>query len=357
MASKGYLVLETGEVWEGKWMGDKRPTEGEVVFNTSMTGYQEIITDPSYAGQMIVFCYPLIGNYGINDIDFESCVPHLAGVITGEDCEAPSHFQSIQSLHHYLEHQGVAGLSGIDTRALVKTIRKQGTMKGKLVFEIPSSLEWGKTEPSHVPVVSVTQPITYEQEGPHIILIDFGYKKSILDYLLKLGCKVTVVPYNTSFDTVKGLKPDGIMLSNGPGNPEGISNILPAIQQITSTYPTFGICLGHQLLALAYGATTSKLTYGHRGANHPVQHVDSGKVYITSQNHGYEVNKTSLKNTPFIPTYHNINDGSVEGMKHHTLPIASVQFHPEAHAGPSDTEFMFRDFIELVGESTYATTS
>ncbi|MYL54477.1 carbamoyl phosphate synthase small subunit [Pontibacillus yanchengensis] len=357
MENQGYLLLENGDVFQGTLIGDASSCDGEVVFNTSMTGYQEITTDPSYAGQIIVFCYPLIGNYGVNDLDDESTSLFISGVVIGENCEAPSHFQSNNTFSSYLATKGVTGISGIDTRTLVKTIRDKGTKKGKIVKDIPENMQWEtKSDEMLVSKVSVKEPITYSNEGPHIVLMDFGYKQSIVTYLQKQSCKVTIMPYDSTFEDIQQLNPDGVVISNGPGDPQSLQTYLPVIKKLSETYPILGICLGHQLLALAYGGSTAKLKFGHRGSNHPVKNIETGKVYITSQNHGYEVQAESMEGTPFITTYQNVNDGSLEGMKHHTLPVYSVQFHPEAHAGPNDTAFMFQQFVELVGEQSYATT-
>ncbi len=355
---KGYLVLENGAVFEGDLIGAIEAS-GEVVFNTSMTGYQEIVTDPSYAGQIIVFCYPQIGNYGVNELDHESDHLHLRGVVTGEQCEEPSHYLATGSFSNDLLQNDIPSLTGVDTRALVKMLRNHGTMKGKIMAEIPANnVEW-KSEKSFVPTVSVKEMTYYAGDGPHIVLMDYGYKKSILSSLQSLGCAVTVVPFNTAFKKVVDLEPDGVVLSNGPGDPEAMSTYFETIRQISETYPVFGICLGHQLLALAHGASTRKLTFGHRGSNHPVKHMETGKVYITSQNHGYEVVKESLEKTGFTLTFTNLNDGTVEGLKHEHYNIQSVQFHPEAHAGPSDTAFLFNGFMHQItrtGDQHYAFT-
>jgi len=364
---KGYLVLETGDVFEGEWIGNSQEVLGEVVFNTSMTGYQEMITDPSYAGQILVFCYPLIGNYGVNPFDYESHKPHVAGVILGEVCQSPSHYLSNQSFTEQLEEAGVSGLTGVDTRALVQIIRKQGAIKGFITTQEPElakkDKKWQEEEAqtlftkNWVAEVSSKEIVTYENLGPHIALIDYGYKKSILDALLQAECKVTVLPYNTSFAQLAALNPDGLLLSNGPGDPMSIQEIFPEIKKMTETYPTMGICLGHQLIALAHGAKTTKLTYGHRGGNHPVKEIFTGKVRMTSQNHGYVVLDESIDQNHFEVTYRNVNDGSIEGLRHKQLPIQTVQFHPEAHPGPSDTAYLFDQFIHQltqVGEMKYA---
>ncbi len=355
---KGYLVLENGAVFEGDLIGALEAS-GEVVFNTSMTGYQEIVSDPSYAGQIIVFCYPQIGNYGINNLDSESEHLHLHGVVTGEQCEEPSHYLATGSFSKGLLQNEIPSLTGVDTRALVKMLRDYGTMKGQITAELPNNnFEW-KSEKSFVPHVSVKEKTHYPSEGPHIVLMDYGYKKSILTSLQSLGCAVTIMPFNTTFEEVVDLQPDGVVLSNGPGDPEALSATFETIRLISEKYPTFGICLGHQLLALAHGASTRKLTFGHRGSNHPVKHLETGKVFITSQNHGYEVVQETLEDTGFALTFVNLNDGTVEGLKHHHYNIQSVQFHPEAHAGPSDTAFLFDAFMNQItrtGDQHYAFT-
>lgn len=357
---KGYLVLENGAVFEGELTNDQLEAFGEVVFNTSMTGYQEIVSDPSYAGQIIVFCYPQIGNYGLNEFDNESDQLFLHGVVTGEQCDTPSHYLSKSSFSMELDHKKIPSLTGVDTRSLVKLLRNHGTMKGKITAHSPLELndDWD-FEKIYVPHVSIKNIKNYQADGPHIVLMDFGYKKSILTSLQELGCSVTVVPYNTEFEEIALLNPDGVVLSNGPGDPQDLSPIFRTIKKISETYPVLGICLGHQLLALAHGASTRKLRFGHRGSNHPVKHKETGKVYMTSQNHGYEVVQESLDGTNFTVTFTNLNDKTVEGLKHNQFRIESVQFHPEAHAGPSDTAFLFQSFINQItktGDQHYAFT-
>jgi carbamoyl-phosphate synthase small subunit len=347
---KAYLHLANGKIFEGKLETTTSDGEinGEVVFFTGMTGYQEVLTDPSYKNQIIVFTYPLIGNYGINDDDFESKMPHVQAVIVYEASNKGYHYQSQYSLKDYLQRWNIPLLTHVDTRALVKQIREEGAMPGKITL----SLEGGEniTEQRELPVhqVSTTQIETYGNSTTHIVLMDFGYKKSILQSLLARDCKVTVVPYNTPFDTIQTLEPDGILLSNGPGDPKQLSPQLSTIRKAIDHYPTLAICLGHQLVALAYGADTEKLRFGHRGANQPVYDSVKKKVFMTSQNHGYVVNKESLAHTPFIVRFTNVNDQSVEGMYHETKPILSVQYHPEAHPGPSDTESIFDEFLQTV---------
>ncbi len=356
MLENGYLTLETGEVFEGVLIGAEEDALGEVVFNTSMTGYQEIITDPSYAGQIITFCYPIIGNYGINAWDDESITPALAGVVIGDLCETPSHYQSINKFSEKLKQSGVTGLAGVDTRLLVKTIRTRGTVKGYLSKKKELNLPAQKA-PLWVDKVSTKKIQSFKNNGPHVVLMDYGFKKSILNALLDDNCTVTIVPYNTPYEKVKALNPDGVLLSNGPGDPMELKKWFPEIKKITQAYPTLGICLGHQLIALAYGAKTSKLAYGHRGGNHPVKELTTGKVKITAQNHGYVVIDDSIDQNVFHVTYRNVNDKTIEGLKHKTFPIQTVQFHPEAHPGPSDTEYILKDFVSQIaslGENIYA---
>jgi carbamoyl-phosphate synthase small subunit len=350
---KGYLLLETGEVFPGTLIGSEEEVAGEVVFNTSMTGYQEIMSDPSYAGQIIVFCYPLIGNYGINANDFEAEKIYAKGIITGETCTIPNHYSSEETASELLVSHKISGLTGVDTRELVRTIRKQGTVKGFITNKL-------KDFPKEVQITNWVESVSTKllkthgltNSGPHIALIDYGYKKSILDSLLFSGCKVTLLPYESTLEEIKGINPDGVVLSNGPGDPEVLVHLLPNIKQIAQSFPTLGICLGHQLLALSFGARTEKLTFGHRGGNHPVKELATGKVFITSQNHSYVVAEQSIEDIPFTLTYKNINDGTVEGMVHTYLPIMSVQFHPEAHPGPHDTNYIFNQYLDLIRENT-----
>lgn len=351
--TKGYLILETGEVFAGDWIGAKKEIAGEVVFNTSMTGYQEMMTDPSYAGQILTFCYPLIGNYGISADNGESDQPAVSAVISSEACDEPSHYESAASFSEELKQAGIPGLTQVDTRALVAAIRKHRTVRGKLVFSNnDQSGGWGE-QPAGALVkgVSVTEPKVFGEGDEHIVLMDFGYKKSILDYLVKQGCTVTVVPYHTTLEEIGHLDPDGVVLSNGPGDPMELEEIFPVIKGLTETYPTLGICLGHQLIALAYGAETEKMPFGHRGGNHPVKDLFTKKVCMTSQNHGYVVKENSLDHAVFEVQFRNVNDQSLEGMRHVHLPVQSVQFHPEAHPGPSDTEYIFTEFIQQVANA------
>ncbi|MFS0752305.1 carbamoyl phosphate synthase small subunit [Oceanobacillus sp. 1P07AA] len=356
---KGFLVLETGDVFEGILIGDKKAIEGELVFNTGMTGYQEMMTDPSYKGQILTFCYPIIGNYGINDIDDESKEIAVSAVIASDICDEPSHYQLTRSFSNELEKAGIPGLFEIDTRQLVMIIREHGSLRAKIVNEESETknVTWQtRSLLSLVNSVSVKQLETYGTGELHIAIMDFGYKKSIRNALLQQGCKVTVVPYQTPLNQIKELNLDGIILSNGPGDPMELQAYFPVIKQLTEDYPTLGICLGHQLIALAYGAMTKKMHFGHRGGNHPVKDLFTGKVWVTSQNHGYVVEEDTIDYNQFNILFKNVNDRSLEGLKHCHYPVTSVQFHPEAHPGPSDTNYIFEDFLDEVREKKGALT-
>lgn len=348
---EGYLHLKNGAKYKGTFHTNaaKKTVCGEIVFFTGMTGYQEVLTDPSYKDQIIVFTYPLIGNYGINDEDFESKKPHVAGVVVYEANKEAFHYQSQHSLLEYLEKWNIPLISHVDTRAIVKNIRQAGSMPAVLTTEETAQEEnFSLVRDTKVAKVSEIELQHYGSGDHHIVLVDFGKKESMVDCLLERGCKVTVVPYNTDFETIQDLAPNGILLSNGPGDPKELKEVLPTVQALIKQYPTLGICLGHQLAALALGAETSKLSFGHRGANHPVMDKKNQKVIMSSQNHSYVVEEESLKNTGCTARFYNLHDGSIEGLSHTVYPLQTVQFHPEANPGPSEGQYIFDEFIENV---------
>ncbi len=376
---KGILVLENGMTFTGTLIGAVEKAKdaagticGEVVFNTGMTGYQEVLTDPSYAGQIVIMTYPLIGNYGINQEDFESNRSHVSGFIVGEICPSPSNFRSTMTLEEYLCVQGIVGLADIDTRQLVRTIRSYGTLKGHILLEqhlqenhVQENLQFPDMSTELVHNVSTKTNIFIELpatasnattnrehvqcNGRHIAIYDFGLKWSMIRSLQALGFTLTIVPYNTTFEEMTLLNPDGVLLSNGPGDPMALSvSVVPELRKVAETYPVMGICYGHQMLGMAFGARTVKMPYGHRGGNHPVRSIADGKVYITSQNHGYMIAEDSLQGTDLIVTHVNVNDGTVEGIRHASLPAFSVQFHPEACPGPRDSLGIFEQFLTAV---------
>ncbi|WP_053219730.1 carbamoyl phosphate synthase small subunit [Virgibacillus senegalensis] len=348
---KRQLVLEDGTSFIGKGFGSDRQISGEVVFNTGMTGYQEILSDPSYCGQLVTMTYPLIGNYGINRDDFESITPSVHGLIVKEACDSPSNYRSEETLDRFLKAHDIPGLAGIDTRKLTRLIRNHGTMRGLFtsadhpVTDALQLLEQQKVFSNHVERVSTVKPYVVPGRGRRIVLVDFGMKHGILRELTKRNCHITVVPYHYSAEKIRRLKPEGVMLSNGPGDPKHVQLAIQMIKEIISDIPIFGICLGHQLIALACGANTEKLRFGHRGSNHPVKDLQTGKTVMTSQNHGYTVTKESLADTDLELTQIALNDGTVEGLTHIRFPTFSVQYHPESSPGPEDTYQLFDRFI------------
>ena len=345
-----YLILENGTVFEGKSFGADKEVVGEVVFTTAMTGYIETLTDPSYFGQIVVQTFPLIGNYGIISADFESKKPCLKAYIVREWCREPSNFRCEGNLGIFLKENGIPGIYGIDTRRLTKIVREAGVMNGMIAKKIPEDFEVIKKYSVMDAVKSVTADKTevLEGNGKNVVLMDFGAKKNIARSLNKRGCNVITVPSYTTADEIMKFNPDGVMLSNGPGDPKENVEIIEEIKKLCAKkIPLFGICLGHQLLALSQGADTAKLKYGHRGANQPVVYRD-GRVFISSQNHGYAVCSETLPDGA-EESFKNANDGTNEGIEYSYMPAFSVQFHPEAAAGPLDTSFLFDKFIQMMG--------
>jgi carbamoyl-phosphate synthase small subunit len=351
---KRKLILEDGTVLEGNGFGSDIQKYGEVVFNTGMTGYQEILSDPSYCGQIVTLTYPLIGNYGINRDDFESIHPAISGFIVKEVADFPSNWRSDWSLDEYLKLKNIPAISGIDTRKLTRIIRKYGTLKGAIcgseenVEEVLQKLRQQPFETNQVQQVSTKTAYPSPGRSYRIVLVDFGMKHGILRELNKRDCDVIVVPYHTTAEEILQLRPDGIMLSNGPGDPKDVPEAIDMIKGVLGKVPLFGICLGHQLFALACGANTEKMKFGHRGSNHPVKDLSTGKVAITSQNHGYTVDESSIYSTPLVVTHIALNDGTVEGLKHKEVPAFTVQYHPEASPGPEDANRLFDQFLQMV---------
>ena len=359
------LVLADGHVFEGVGIGAPARMTGEVVFNTSMMGYQEALTDPSYGGQILVMTYPIQGNYGVNATDEESARLQVRGFVVREATDLPSHWRSTSTLHDYLDTNEVGGIAGIDTRALTRHLRSQGVVMGTITRdETPEqALARLRSEPDYasqdyVAVVSTSTVYDYEgaspPEGfdgplPHIVVLDLGVKRSIMRNLRQRGCTVTAVPHDTSAEDILALRPDGVLMSPGPGDPMLLDHVVTTARGLIGKTPIMGICLGHQVLGRVFGASTYKLKFGHRGANHPVRDELSGKVYITSQNHGFAVDGDHLESAVRVSQLH-INDDTVEGLEHRELPLFTIQYHSEASPGPHDTEFLFDRFLATVNE-------
>jgi len=375
--TKAILALEDGTVFQGQSFGAETEKSGEIVFNTSLTGYQEILTDPSYKGQIVTMTYPLIGNYGVNEEDIESPIPQVEGFVVRENSVVASNYRSTQTLSEYLKKHGIIAIAGIDTRALTKKLRTQGALKGVIstVDTVKKSLiEKAKTCPGVegvdlVKVVTCKEPYVWNEtsfarmtndklkmsnEGKNpklkynVVAYDFGIKFSILHHLERVGCRVTVVPAKTPAEDVLAMKPDGIFLSNGPADPAAVTYAIKNIKKLIGQAPIFGICLGNQLLGLAFGGKTYKLKFGHHGGNQPVMDLKTRKVAITAQNHGFAVDIDSIPDKQVELTHINLNDQTVEGMRHKDLPIFSVQYHPEAGPGPHDATYLFKEFTRLM---------
>jgi len=353
---KRKLVLEDGTVFVGEAFGSEIGSIGEVVFHTGMTGYQEVISDPSNYGQIITFSYPLIGNYGINRDDFESIQPVIKGVVVKESSDFPSNWRSNMSLDEFLTLKKIPGIAGIDTRMLTRLIRDKGTLKGAICgYEentetVLSQLQSDTIPQDAVKQVSATKPFPSPGRGKSVVVVDFGVKHGILRELTKRGCDITVVPYHTSAEEIISLKPDGVLLSNGPGNPEHILEVSEMIQKIQQQFPLFGIGLGHQLFALANGCKIEKMVSGHRGSSYPVKELKTSKIIFTSQNHGYEVVESSIDTTVLTITHKALNGGSIEGIKHNQFPAFSLQYEPEASPGSEDGKKAFDQFLKIMNE-------
>ncbi|MCK5306769.1 MAG: glutamine-hydrolyzing carbamoyl-phosphate synthase small subunit [Candidatus Omnitrophica bacterium] len=353
------IALEDGTVFKGKSFGAAGERCAEIVFNTSMTGYQEILTDPSYKGQFVLMTYPLIGNYGINPEDVESREPFVEGFIVKECSRIASNWRSQETLREYLKKNKILGIEGIDTRALTRHIRLKGAMKA-VISTVDTNeknlVERVKASPGLIGrdlVKKVTCGQTYTWPQPpekqfKVVVLDCGVKFNILRELAEHSCEITVVPATTKSDEILKLKPDGVLLSNGPGDPEGVSYVVETVKELIGKVPIFGICLGHQMLGLALGGRTYKLKFGHHGANHPAKNLKTGRIAITVQNHGFCVDINSLSKKDVEVTHINLNDNTCEGLKHKSLPVFSVQFHPEASAGPNDAKYLFHEFMKTM---------
>lgn len=349
-----YLVLSDGTVYQGRSFGSEAPMFGEIVFNTSMSGYQEMLTDPSYAGQIVVPTYPLQGNYGINGTDAESRRIQVSGFVVREHSSTPSHYDSRSTLHDYLVSEGIPGLSGVDTRAITRRIRAHGVMMGALTCGDPEeALRDLAARPAYDAVnfverVTVGERYEWSGEGTkRIVVVDCGVKYNILRLLAQRDCRILVLPATATAQEILAAEPDGVVFSPGPGDPVHNNLTVATAKTIVQTIPTLGICLGHQIIARALGARTYKLKFGHRGGNHPVEELATGRVYITAQNHGYAVSDEELPEDVVV-THRNLNDGTIEGISHKERPILTIQYHSEASPGPLDNEYIFDRFIDMV---------
>lgn len=353
----GILYLEDGSIYYGRAFGKIGTSVGELVFNTSMTGYQEILTDPSYAGQIITMTYPLIGNYGTSPIFDESRASFAKGFVIKNLNETPSNYNCEEDLDAYLKKMNIIGICDVDTRSITRNIRNHGSMKAIISSEELSIDELKKImNDTEIAIDVVNQVSRKEKEyikgdGHKVAVLDYGIKNNILECLKQRNCDITVFPYNATPEEILSINPDGIFLSNGPGDPKAVPEAIETVRNLMGAKPIFGICLGHQIISLAVGGETYKLKFGHRGGNHGVYDLDRDRAYITSQNHGYAVDKDSVLNKGMVVTHVNLNDNTVEGIKHETLPVFSVQFHPEGAPGPEDSEYLFDKFITLMDEA------
>ena len=351
------IILEDGQEYYGYSFGATREKVLEIVFNTSMAGYQEILSDPSYTDQAVVMTYPLIGNYGMAEDDYEDERPTIGALIVHEYNDEPSNFRSCETLGSVMKRFDISGIYGVDTRRLNRSIRDFGSRKA-LITSAETPLDEGlKILNEYIPPKSAVSRVScktiqdFNTNGSfHVVAIDCGMKQNIVRSLIARNCRVTVVPWNTTAQTIKELDPDGIFISNGPGNPEDVPEVIHTVKTLIGTCPIFGICLGHQIISLAYGAQTYKLKFGHRGGNHSVKNIETGKIEITSQNHSYAVNTDSLANTPLTVTHINLLDGTVEGVENKKDCVFSVQYHPESAPGPQDSAYLFDKFIRMMGE-------
>lgn len=364
MINKLKLVLENGKTFIGTSFGYHPPhleVLGEAVFNTGMTGYQEMFTDPSYYGQILTMTYPLIGNYGITKEDFESLRPAIFGLVVKEWCEYPNNFRTKYTVSQFLQEFKIPAICDIDTRELTKIIRNHGSMKAVLVSEETTShkinqLLKNDLPTNHVEKVTNSTPYHYQGKGPRIILINFGFKAGILRALTERNCEVIILPATTTPEEIRKYHPDGILLSNGPGDPKNVPMAIEMVRTIQTEFPIMGICLGHQIFSLANGADTYKLKFGHRGSNHPIKDLELDKIFMSSQNHGYAVVTESIPKSNLEITQVNLNDNSIEGVRHKSLPSFSVQYHPEASCGPEDTAFLFDEFLKTVEKNKKRST-